>query len=195
MEVNMEQFIIRQLEESIEVKRLVRESLVSQIAQAAGLVIEAYRKGGKVLLLGNGGSAADAQHIAAELIGRFERERRPLPAIALPANTSSVTAVANDYGYEFTFARQVEALAQEGDVVIGISTSGDSPNVLEAVKAAQENGTKTIGLSGRGGGKLRELAELCIIVPSDSTPRIQEAHITIGHIVCSLVEREMFGDE
>jgi len=191
----MEQFIIRQLEESIEVKRLVRESLVSQIAQAAGLVIEAYRKGGKVLLLGNGGSAADAQHIAAELIGRFERERRPLPAIALPANTSSVTAVANDYGYEFTFARQVEALAQEGDVVIGISTSGDSPNVLEAVKAAQENGTKTIGLSGRGGGKLRELAELCIIVPSDSTPRIQEAHITIGHIVCSLVEREMFGDE
>lgn len=191
----MEQFIIRQLEESIEVKRLVRESLVSQIAQAAGQVIEAYRKGAKVLLLGNGGSAADAQHIAAELIGRFERERRPLPAIALPANTSSVTAVANDYGYEFTFARQVEALAQEGDVVIAISTSGDSPNVLEAVKAAQENGTKTIGLSGRGGGKLRELAELCITVPSDSTPRIQEAHIAIGHIVCSLVEREMFGDE
>lgn len=191
----MEQFIIEQLEESIEVKRLVRESLVSKIAQAAGLIIEAYRKGGKLLLFGNGGSAADAQHIAAELIGRFERERRPLPAIALPADTSSVTAIANDYGYEFTFARQVEALAQEGDVVIGISTSGDSPNVLEAVKAAQEKGIKTIGLSGRGGGKLRELAELCITVPSDSIPRIQETHITIGHIVCSLIDREMFGDD
>lgn len=191
----MEQFIIEQLEESIEVKRLVRESLVSKIAQAAGLIIEAYRKGGKLLLFGNGGSAADAQHIAAELIGRFERERRPLPAIALPADTSSVTAIANDYGYEFTFARQVEALAQEGDVVIGISTSGDSPNVLEAVKAAQEKGIKTIGLSGRGGGKLRELAELCITVPSDSIPRIQETHITIGHIVCSLIDREMFADD
>ncbi len=191
----MEQFIIEQLEESIEVKRLVRESLVPKIAQAAGLIIEAYRKGGKLLLFGNGGSAADAQHIAAELIGRFERERRPLPAIALPADTSSVTAIANDYGYEFTFARQVEALAQEGDVVIGISTSGDSPNVLEAVKAAQEKGIKTIGLSGRGGGKLRELAELCITVPSDSIPRIQETHITIGHIVCSLIDREMFGDD
>lgn len=191
----MEQFIIEQLEESIEVKRLVRESLVSKIAQAAGLIIEAYRKGGKLLLFGNGGSAADAQHIAAELIGRFERERRPLPAIALPADTSSVTAIANDYGYEFTFARQVEALAQEEDVVIGISTSGDSPNVLEAVKAAQEKGIKTIGLSGRGGGKLRELAELCITVPSDSIPRIQETHITIGHIVCSLIDREMFADD
>lgn len=188
----MQELIIKQLEESIEVKRLVRQNLASQIAQAACLVIEAYTKGGKILLFGNGGSAADAQHIAAELIGRFEKERRPLPAIAIPSNTSSLTAIGNDYGYEFTFARQVEALTQEGDVVIGISTSGNSANVLEAVRIARQKKVTTIGLSGSGGGKLESLVDLCIVVPSNSTSRIQEAHITIGHIICSLVEKEIF---
>ena len=191
----MQQAILDQLEESIKVKQLVKEKLVSQIAQAARLVIETYRKGGKLVLFGNGGSAADAQHIAAELVGRFEKEREPLPAIALPANASSLTAIANDYGYEFTFARQVEALAHENDIVIAISTSGDSPNLLEAVKAARRKRATTIGLTGSGGGKLKGLANLCIIIPSNSTPRIQEAHITIGHIICSLVEKELFGDE
>jgi len=190
----MQATILQELDEIIEVKQLVKERLVPQIEQAARIIVSAFLGGRKVILLGNGGSAADAQHIAAELVGRFMKERKPLPAIALSTNTSSLTAIGNDYGYEAVFARQVDALAQDGDVVIGISTSGESPNVLAAIRVAREKGAQTIGLSGRTGGELKSLTDLCIIIPSNKTPRIQEAHITIGHIICSLVEDELFKD-
>ena len=159
----------------------------------ADQLIQALRNGNKVLLFGNGGSAADAQHIAAELSGKYTRHRDPLPAIALTTNTSSLTAIANDYGYEAVFARQLQALVAEGDIVIGISTSGSSPNVLLAMEEAKRRGAITIALTGQG-GKLKELADYVLSVPSTKTPRIQEAHITIGHIICHLVEEEIFGE-
>ena len=185
--------IVRMLAESAQVKRAIAESKVSEIEQIAGLIIGAYQAGGKVVLFGNGGSAADAQHIAGELVGKFMLKRPALPAIALTTNTSILTALGNDLGYEVVFSRQVEALVTENDVVIGISTSGSSLNVIKAMKMAKMKGAKTIGLTGGNGGKLAEVADLVLIVPSDSTPRIQEAHITIGHIVCELVEKELFG--
>ncbi|MFZ5435620.1 MAG: D-sedoheptulose 7-phosphate isomerase [Bacillota bacterium] len=162
--------------------------LVPKIAKAAKLVAEALGDRGKVLLCGNGGSAADAQHIAGELVGRFLRERRPLPALALNTNTSTLTALGNDYGFEEVFARQVAALGRPGDVLIAISTSGKSPNVVRAASAARKKGLKVIGLTGAGGGELKELCDLCLCIPSESTPRIQEMHILIGHIICELVE-------
>lgn len=165
--------------------------LSAEIARVAGLVAHALAVGGKVLLCGNGGSAADAQHIAGELVGRFLRERRPLPALALNANTSVLTALGNDYGFEEVFARQVAALGRPGDVLVAISTSGNSSNVLRAAAVAREMGLKVIGLTGAGGGKLRELCDLCLCVPSTSTPRIQEMHILIGHIICQLVEESL----
>ncbi|MCK4818495.1 SIS domain-containing protein, partial [bacterium] len=142
-----------------------------------------------------GGSAADAQHIACELVGRFGQERKALPAIALSTNTSNLTAIGNDYGFEATFSRQMEALASEGDVALGISTSGKSPNVLEAFKVAKERGLKAIALCGKGGGSLKNLADICIVVPSDNIARIQEVHITIGHIICTLIEGELLKHE
>jgi D-sedoheptulose 7-phosphate isomerase len=181
------------LEESARIKRDIAKTKAGEIEQMVGLIIASYRAGGKVILLGNGGSAADAQHIAAELVGRFKLERQALPAIALSTNTSTLTALANDYGYDTVFSRQLEAFASEKDVVIGISTSGESPNVIEAMKTAKRKGAKTIGLTGRSGAKLAEVVDLILTVPSDSTARIQEAHITIGHIVCELVERELAG--
>lgn len=183
------------LEESARVKKIMAKGQTGEIERMVNFIVSAYRVGGKVVLFGNGGSAADAQHIAGELVGRFKLERRALPAVALTTNTSVLTAVANDYGYETTFSRQVEALVGEKDVVVGLSTSGNSPNVIEAIKAAKIKGAKTIGLTGGNGGQLAEEADLVIRVPSDSTPRIQEAHITIGHIVCELVERELFGTD
>jgi len=189
----MRREIAERLEESAQVKRDIAKTKISEIERMANLIITAYKAGGKVVLFGNGGSAADAQHIAGELVGRLELKRQAFPAIALTTNTSTLTAVANDYGYETVFSRQVEALVSEKDVVIGISTSGESPNVIEAMKMAKLKGAKTIGLGGGNGGKLAEVADLVLIVPSDSTPRIQEAHITIGHIVCELVERELAG--
>ena len=185
--------IIKGLEESARVKKAIAKSKIDEIASMVKLIITAYKIGGKVVLFGNGGSAADAQHLAGELVGQFKLNRQALPAIALTTNTSVLTAVANDYGYDTVFTRQVEALVNEKDVVIGISTSGNSPNMIEAMKMAKMNGAKTIGLTGGNGGKLAEVADLALIVPSDSTPRIQEAHITIGHIVCELVERELSG--
>ena len=185
--------IVKGLEESAQIKKAIAESKIDEIASMVKLIITAYKMGGKVVLFGNGGSAADAQHLAGELVGQFKLNRQALPAIALTTNTSTLTAVANDYGYEVAFSRQVEALVNEKDVVIGISTSGNSPNVIEAMKMAKMKGAKTIGLTGGNGGKLAEVADLALIVPSDSTPRIQEAHITIGHIVCELVERELSG--
>lgn len=183
--------IAKRLEESAQIKKAVAESKTDEIESMVKLIITAYKTGGKVVLFGNGGSAADAQHIAGELVGQFALKRQAFPAIALTTNTSILTAVANDYGYETVFSRQVEALVNEKDVVVGISTSGDSPNVVEAIKTAKRKGAKTIGLTGGDGGKLAEVADLVLIVPSDITPRIQEAHITIGHIVCELVEKEL----
>jgi len=183
--------IAKRLEESILIKQAVAKSKIREIEGMAKLIISAYRTGGKVVLFGNGGSAADAQHIACELVGRFALKRRAFPAIALTTNTSTLTAVANDYGYNAVFSRQVEALVNEKDVVVGISTSGDSPNVVEAIEMAKMKGARTIGLSGGNGGKLAKVADLVLVVPSDSPPRIQEAHITIGHIVCELVEKEL----
>lgn len=189
----MEDIIVRELKESIGVKRAIAEGMAGEIAEAARMVIDALRAGGKVILFGNGGSAADAQHIACELVGRFGRERPALPAIALTTDTSVLTAVGNDIGFENIFARQVEALANSGDVAIAISTSGSSPDVIKAVGVAREKGCKVIGFTGKNGQKLAGLADLAIVVPSDKTPRIQEAHITIGHIICRLVEEEIFG--
>ena len=189
----MRRKIAQRLEESARIKKSIAEGKIGEIESMVNFILTAYKAGGKVVLFGNGGSAADAQHIAGELVGRFMLKRQAFPAIALTTNTSTLTAVANDCGYETVFSRQVEALVSEKDVVIGISTSGDSPNVLEAIKLAKRKGAKTIGLTGGDGGKLAAVADLVLTVPSDSPPRIQEAHITIGHIVCELVERELSG--
>ena len=193
----MEKIVKEILNESIRVKKKIVDdpSLLSQIKEISLLIIEAYRRKKKVILFGNGGSAADAQHIAGELVNRLHLEREALAAIALTTDSSVLTSIANDYDYSRIFARQVEALAKEGDVVIGISTSGSSSNVIEAVKTAKEKGAKTVGFTGNKGGKLAELVDFMISVPSDVTPRVQESHITILHIICCLVERELFGDK
>ena len=188
---SMRHEIAKRLEESAQIKKAIAKGKIGEIEAMVKLIITAYRTGGKVVLFGNGGSAADAQHIACELVGQFEVKRQAFPAIALTTNTSTLTAVANDYGYDVVFSRQIEALVNEKDVVIGISTSGNSSNVVEAMKIAKIKGAKTIGLTGGNGGKLAKVADLVLIVPSDTTPRIQEAHITIGHIVCELVEKEL----
>ena len=189
--MNREDMVVRQIEESMQLKESLQAEAKTVVAIADQLV-QALRRGNKVLLFGNGGSAADAQHIACELSGRFSRDREPLPAIALTTNASSLTAIANDYGYEAVFARQLRGLVKKGDIVIGISTSGSSANVLLAIEEANRRGAVTIALTGQG-GKLKELAHYVLSVPSTSTPRIQEAHITIGHIICHLVEEELFG--
>ena len=160
------------------------------IYTAGVIVTEALQRGNKVLLCGNGGSAADAQHIAAELTGRFKKERHPLPGIALTTDTSALTAIGNDYGFDQVFSRQVAALAKKGDVVLGISTSGNSLNVIYALETATEMGCKALGLSGKGGGKMNDVCDINLIVPSDDTARIQEMHILIGHILCQLVDNE-----
>ncbi len=187
----MEEVVRNKLKESADIKLSVNAATIVEIAQS---IIDTYNKGGKVVLFGNGGSAADAQHIAAELVGKYKMIRKPLPAISLTTNTSIITACANDYGYESVFTRQVQALVEKDDVVIGISTSGSSPNVLEGIKAAKEIGAKTVGFTGEQGSKLGNIVDICLAVPSNDTPRIQEAHITAGHIICFLVERAIFGD-
>lgn len=163
------------------------------IAAMAELLAEAFRNGNKLLVMGNGGSAADAQHLAAEIVGRFKLERPALPAISLATDTSILTALGNDYGFKAVFRRQVEALALPGDPVLGISTSGNSPNVRSALELARERGCPTMGLLGGDGGSIRELCDLALVIPSSDTPAIQEGHITVIHIVCDLVERELFG--
>jgi len=183
--------IAARLRESAKLKEAIANNNIDEIRSIAELMINAYRNGGKVVLFGNGGSAADAQHIAAELVGKFALKRQAFPAIALNTNTSILTAVGNDYGYDLVFSRQVEAMVSRGDVVIGISTSGNSLNVIKAIELAKKKGARTVGLTGGNGGKLAKAAELTLTVPSDSTPRIQEAHITIGHIVCEIVEKEL----
>jgi D-sedoheptulose 7-phosphate isomerase len=168
----------------------VVEELRFHIYTAAMLCTEALRAGRKILLCGNGGSAADAQHIAAELVGRFKKERRALPAIALTTDTSALTAIANDYDFSEVFSRQVEALAQKGDVLIAISTSGESENVLKAVEVANQKGCKSIGLLGRDGGRIKDLCHAAIVVSARDTARIQEMHILIGHAICAAIERQ-----
>lgn len=169
----------------------VKQQLSAQIAQAAEMITTAVRSGHTVFLCGNGGSAADAQHIAAEFTGRFVKERKGLPAIALTTDTSALTAIGNDYGYDRVFARQLEALGKEGDLLIAISTSGNSPNVLAALQAAKEAGMKTVGLSGKTGGKMNTLCDHNLVVPTAITARIQEMHILIGHIFCELVDESV----
>jgi len=170
----------------------IESEMSSQIAAMAALLTETFRNGGKLLVMGNGGSAADSQHFAAEIVGRFKLERAALPAVALSCDTSILTAIGNDYGFDAVFRRQVEALAASGDAVVGISTSGNSPNVQAALELARERGCRTIGLLGRDGGSIKPVCDLALVVPSSDTPRVQEGHITIIHIVCDLVERALF---
>ncbi|MFA4989250.1 MAG: D-sedoheptulose 7-phosphate isomerase [Candidatus Omnitrophota bacterium] len=174
--------------ESIQVKEELLKSKVSLILEIAEVIIEALKKGGKLIVFGNGGSAGDAQHIAAELVGRFKKDRSALAALALTTNTSIITALANDFGYDVIFSRQLEALAGKFDVAFGISTSGKAKNVALGFKQARKMGLKTIALTGGDGGDLVKLADLALVVPSGVTARIQEAHITIGHILCELIE-------
>ena len=177
--------------ESIQVKEELLHTGIDQIIKIAELVIDCLRKGGKVLLFGNGGSASDSQHIAGELVGRFKKDRPALAAIALTSNTPILTALANDYGYEIVFSRQVEALACKNDLVIGISTSGKAKNVILGIKQAKKMGIKTIALTGGDGGELAKITDMSILIHSPVTARIQEAHITIGHIICELVEEAL----
>ncbi len=189
--------IIESIKQSIEVKQAILSStqLLSEIRKVAVACISAYSRGNKVLLCGNGGSAADAQHIAAELSGRFYYDRPPLSAEALHTNSSFVTAVANDYSYEDIYSRAVQASGKKGDVLIGISTSGNSENIIRAMKTARDMGLQTIGFTGESGGKMVDVSDYLIAVPSTDTPRIQESHILIGHIICELVETALFPKE
>jgi D-sedoheptulose 7-phosphate isomerase len=178
--------------ESVALKERVAKELDEEIAMAALEIERAIRKHKKIILFGNGGSASDAEHIAAEFVGRFERDRRALPALTLVSNPANLTALGNDYGFDRIFSKQVEALAESGDVLIGISTSGNSPNVINGLKAGAELGCFRIGLTGRDGGGMNQEVDLSIIVPSERTCRIQEAHITIGHIISEIVEERLF---
>jgi D-sedoheptulose 7-phosphate isomerase len=180
-----------QFEENITLHKDSMEQLAPAVAKAAEIIIDAYKKGKKLLLCGNGGSAADAQHIAGELVGRFKKERKGLPAIALTTDASIMTAVANDYWYDLLFARQIEALGNRGDVLIALSTSGNSVNIIRAVEKANFMGLTSIGLLGSDGGKLKGLVTLPIIVPFEGAARVQEVHILVGHIICDLVEKNL----
>jgi len=184
----MKEEILQAFKDSSEVKARFIRNHADMLIQVVKVLVAAFKGGHKVLLFGNGGSAADAQHIAGELVGRFLLERRALAAVALTTDTSVLTCVANDYGYEEVFSRQVEALACPGDVAIAISTSGNAPNVLRGAEAARSVGATVVGLTGAGGGALAEACDLCLRAPSDVTARVQEIHITVGHIVCELVE-------
>jgi D-sedoheptulose 7-phosphate isomerase len=188
-----EQFIRQTIEESLSVKTALLQKCVHEIHEAGLELGKAIRAGGKILFCGNGGSAADAQHLAAELVGHLRRERRPLAAIALTTDTSILTAVGNDYAFKEIFARQVQALGLPGDVFVGISTSGNSENVLVAAQAAQKQGMITIGLLGNSGGKIAPVVDHKVLVPSKDAQRIQESHILIGHIWMEMIEQELFG--
>jgi D-sedoheptulose 7-phosphate isomerase len=193
---NFEERVRSLIQASIAVKQEILQDaeLVASVAEVSKLIVDALQQGKKVLLYGNGGSAADAQHIAAEFVGRFAFDRPALPALALSVNTSCVTAIGNDYGFDLVFSRQIEALGQRGDVAIGISTSGNSANVLHAMSTSKRLGLRTIALTGCTGGKLKNEAELCLCAPSSETPRIQECHILMGHIISELVEQTIFGE-
>ncbi|MEA1916375.1 MAG: D-sedoheptulose 7-phosphate isomerase [Campylobacterota bacterium] len=191
----MKNFIKEQVRLSYETKQNIYENsefldIVTTVAQKC---VNVYKNSKKILIAGNGGSAADAQHFAAELVGRYGFDRPSLPSLALTTDTSNITAIGNDYGYEFIFSRQIESMANSGDLFIGISTSGNSQNVINAFEAASNKGVTTVALTGRDGGKMSDLADYAIVIPSNSTPRIQESHLLIEHIICDIIEQEMFG--
>ena len=193
----MRKYIVKHISDSISVKQAVleNETILEQIESAAIAIIKAYGNKNKTIIEGNGGSASDAQHIAGEFVSRFYFDRPGLASIALTTDTSILTAIGNDYGYERIFARQIEANGVSGDIFIGISTSGNSKNIIEAIQAAKEKGIFTVALTGEKGGLLKDVCDICICVPSVETPRIQEAHILIGHILCAAVEESIFGKD
>ena len=184
----MNEMILKELEAHVATVEKVRKILQPAIAEACRMAVETINAGRKILLCGNGGSAADSQHIAAELTGRYKKERNPLPGIALTTDSSALTAIANDYAYEDVFSRQVLALARKGDLIIGISTTGNSANVIKAFDAARAKGCQTIGLSGKGGGRFAGSCDLNVVIPSDDTARIQEMHIMVGHTICQAID-------
>lgn len=186
--------LAKRLDEHIAVARLLSRDrrIAEQVNEIAKRIVECYRNGGKTIFFGNGGSAADAQHAAAEFMGKYMKDRKSLPSIALTTNTSTLTAIGNDYGYDEVFKRQLEGLLKKGDVVIGISTSGNSPNVVKAIEYARANGSFTVALVGAKKCKLDEIADICIKIPSESTPRIQEMHEFLLHTICEIVEKELF---
>jgi D-sedoheptulose 7-phosphate isomerase len=192
-----QQQVIASIEDSIAAKQRLLENheTIVALARVSELTIDAMREGKKVIFFGNGGSAADAQHLAAEFVGRFAFDRPALPALALSVNTSCVTAIGNDYGFEFVFARQLEALGRAGDVAIGVSTSGNSPNIVRGLAVAKDLGLHTVALTGCSGGKLKDTVDYCLCAPSNETPRIQECHILIGHILAQIVEQTIFHEQ
>lgn len=189
-------YIKNQIQASIDTKQniLNDEALMQTIAEVGQACVKLYQNGKKTLLAGNGGSAADAQHIAAELVGRYGFDRPSIPSVALTTDTSNLTAIGNDYGYDKVFSRQMEGMGSEGDLFIGISTSGNSANIVNAINAAKAKGVITVALVGRDGGEMARISDYAIIVPSNATPRIQESHILIGHMICDIIEKELFGD-
>lgn len=192
----MKSYIKDQIKKSYETKQNIynNDDLLNKIEIVAKKCVEIYRAKSKTILAGNGGSAADAQHIAAEMVGRYGFDRPSLPSLALTTDTSALTAIGNDYGYEHVFSRQLEGMGQDGDLFIGISTSGNSLNIVKAFESAKKNNITTVALVGKDGGEMAKLADIALIVPSNSTPRIQESHILIGHILCDIIEKEIFGD-
>ena len=184
--------ITDQIEQSIEAQKKVKKELVQKISESADMIENAFKNGRKLLTAGNGGSSSEASHMAAEFTGRYKLERTSLPAIALSSETSAVTAISNDYGYEQVFSRQLEGLGQEGDVFIAMSTSGNSENLIRAIEKAKEKKISVISLLGKDGGKMKDISDLDLTVSHDDTPRIQEAHLTIIHIICGIVEKKMF---
>ncbi|HSB35220.1 MAG TPA: D-sedoheptulose 7-phosphate isomerase [Nitrospirota bacterium] len=189
----MKETIVQAFEESARIKVQFARDNADKIVEVVQLIAQAFREGRKIILFGNGGSAMDASHIAAEFMNRFLIERPPLPAVSLNSDTALLTCISNDYDFSQVFSKQLAALGHEGDVVIGISTSGNSPNVIKALEVARKNGMKTVALTGGNGGRLAGLADYAFIVPTKATPRIQEAHITLGHTICQLVDEELFG--
>lgn len=192
----MKEYIKDQIKKSYETKQAIyeNEDLLGNIEAVARKCVELYRGDKKTILAGNGGSAADAQHIAAELVGRYGFDRPSIPSLALTTDTSNLTAIGNDYGYDQVFSRQLEGMGQSGDIFIGISTSGNSVNIIKAFESAKNKNIFTVALTGRDGGKMAAMADIALVVPSNSTPRIQESHILIGHILCDIIEKEIFAD-
>ncbi len=192
----MKNYIKNQVKLSFETKQAIyeNEKLLNDIEKVSKLCVELYKNNKKTILAGNGGSAADAQHIAAEMVGRYGFDRPSLPSLALTTDTSALTAIGNDYGYDKVFSRQLEGMGQDGDLFIGISTSGNSENIINAFNSAKDKNITTVALTGRDGGEMAKLADIALVVPSNSTPRIQESHILIGHIICDIIEKEIFGD-
>lgn len=193
----MKNYIKEEIRKSYETKQSIyqNDELLDKITQVAKACVDIYKKGlNKTILAGNGGSAADAQHIAAELVGRYGFDRPSLPSLALTTDTSNLTAIGNDYGYDKVFSRQLEGMGIKGDIFIGISTSGNSINIINAFEVAKQKGIITVALTGRDGGEMAKMADYAIVVPSNSTPRIQESHILIGHIICDIIEKEIFAE-